>query len=265
MQHRLLTRTILGLVCGLGLADADVAPGQDRTLPRQNRPAFSRRGGRRLRKPGEVITRPDRSVYWADQLEVGGVAPEFTLPLLPDGGSLEPAAGKRGDSRNAGVEQAGRTVSLHDLRATQPVVLIFGSMTCPPFRGQLTRVDDVYEQFKDQARFLFVYVREAHPDSILSVVGEDGQQTLQKIPQPTDQQTRTATAATCQRTARLKIPVAVDTIDNSVGKAYAAKPNRMVVVGTDGTILFATPPSPRGTDAQLLREWLAANLAGSGN
>ncbi len=258
MRHTLLNRTILALTCCLCLMGADAVPGQDRS-------SAPRRGGRRLRKPGEVITRPDRSARWVNRLQAGSVAPEFTLPLLPDTGSRAVAAGKKFDSQKAGVEQAGRTVSLHDLRATQPAVLIFGSMTCPPFRGQLTRVDAVYEQFKDQARFLFVYVREAHPDSVLSVVRENGQETLLKIPQPTDNQTRTATATICQRTARLNLPIAVDTIGNSVGKAYAAKPNRMVVVGTDGTILFATDPSPRGTDAQLLRNWLAENLASNSN
>jgi hypothetical protein len=34
----------------------------------------------------------------------------------------------------------------------------------------------------------------------------------------------------------------------------------MVVVGTNGNILFASDPSPRGTDAGRLRDWLKENL-----
>ena len=34
----------------------------------------------------------------------------------------------------------------------------------------------------------------------------------------------------------------------------------MVVVGTDGRILFASDPSPRGTDAHRRRTWLDENL-----
>ena len=32
-------------------------------------------------KPGEIITAPDLSERWRDQLRIGEAAPEFTLPL----------------------------------------------------------------------------------------------------------------------------------------------------------------------------------------
>lgn len=210
--------------------------------------------GRGLRKPGEVITRPDRSeARWVNQLQAGSVAPEFTLPLL------NPTE-KQGASSRKTNKKITQTVSLHELRAKQPVVLILGSFTCPPFRSQLEGVDKVFEQFKDRTQFLLVYVREAHPDSILSVVGANGRETLLKIPQPKDLSTRVSNATICQRTKDLDIPIAVDKIDNRVGKAYAGWPNRMVVVGTDGKILYATDPAPGGTNAQKLRSWLAKNL-----
>jgi hypothetical protein len=50
------------------------------------------------------------------------------------------------------------------------VVLIFGSVTCPPFRGHLAGVEQVYRDFRDRAAFLWVYVREAHPGSVLSLM-----------------------------------------------------------------------------------------------
>jgi hypothetical protein len=56
------------------------------------------------------------------------------------------------------------------------------------------------------------------------------------------------------------MPIAVDSIDYKVGRAYAGWPNRMVVVGTNGNILFASDPSPRGTDAFRLRDVLKRNL-----
>jgi hypothetical protein len=193
-------------------------------------------------KPGEVITAPDRSERWPDRIKVGEVAPEFKLPLL---------------AKDQAKEQS---VALTELRAKRPVVLIFGSITCPPFRGQLESVDKVYDQFAKRAEFLFVYIREAHPDSVLSVMEEGGGQSLQKIEQAGDAATRIATAATCQRSSKLRMPVAVDTIDNVVGKAYAGWPNRMVVVGTDGRVLLASEPSPRGTDAERLEKWLKEHL-----
>lgn len=206
------------------------------------------RGGRL--KPGEIVTPADRGVNWQNQLQVGKPAPAFTLPLLP----------QEKNSGQAGDREAETTVSLDKLRAERPVVLIFGSLTCPPFRGQLENVDAVYDQFKDRAEFLFVYIREAHPDSVVSVLDESGNETLLKIVQPTDDATRGSTAATCQRMVNLRMPVAVDRLDNAVGRAYAGWPNRMVVVGVDGNILMASDPSPRGTDARRLRLWLEENL-----
>lgn len=236
-MSRILTHCLLMLVvASAGIADSD-------PVAAQQRPGAAGRG-RFPTKPGEVITPPERGERWANRLEIGGPAPEFTLPLL---------------TKNDGKV---KTVSLRDLHGKQPVVLIFGSMTCPPFRSQLDGVDEVYEQFKDRAEFLFVYIREAHPDSVLAVVDADGGESLFKIPQAADASTRTSSAAYCQRTVKLSMPIAVDGIDNAVGKAYAGWPNRMVVVGTDGKVAYASDPAPGGTNAERLNAWLQANVAG---
>src|SRR5205814_8283861 len=108
--------------------------------------------------------------------------------------------------------------------------------------------------------FLFVYIREAHPDSVLSLVDEKQTSSLVKIPQHTTLESRKQAAAACGRTLKLSMPIAVDTIENTVGRAYAGWPNRMVVVGTNGRLLFASNPSPRGTDSIRLRTWLKENL-----
>ncbi len=246
MQSNWRIWVFMGIVCGLSVASTDVANGQRR----RERPG---------RKPGEVITPPDRGERWTDQLHVGGQAPSFTLPLL-----------KKEDSSSSGSavatnERADRTVTLQSLHRERPVVLIFGSFTCPPFRGQLEGINEVYKEYQDRAEFLFVYIREAHPDSILSVTDPRGRDTLLKIPQPTNISSRTQTAVVCRRTLDLDFPIAVDTIENEVGQAYAGWPNRMVVVGTDGRVLFATAPSPRGTDARRLGAWLAENLIDDSN
>jgi hypothetical protein len=214
--------------------------------------------GRPGKKQGEIITRPDFSERWVNQLHVGNVAPDFTLPLLSKGAT--DAADDRQAVTEANVERSA-AVSLKSLCAVKPAVLIFGSMTCPPFRSQLDGVDDVYEQFKDRAEFLFVYIRDAHPNSVLSVVNPNGIETLLKIPQAADLATRIDFAATCQRTTKLAMPIAIDTIDNKVGRAYAGWPNRMVVVGTDARVIFASDPLPGGTNSQRLKAWLEANLA----
>src|SRR6185503_14742636 len=121
-------------------------------------------------------------------LKVGNTAPEFTLPLAS--GSEEATAIAEREKRNAKrttkqPTERETTVSLKTLRTKKPVVLIFGSITCPPFRRALDGIDDVYHDYRDQAEFLFVYIREAHPDSVLSVVDNKQTETLTKIPQAT--------------------------------------------------------------------------------
>ena len=205
----------------------------------QTRSSTKRFGG----KPGEIVTRRDTSMRWRDQLQVGGFAPEFSLPLLTkasDAGSLTVVS-------NTG---ANSMVSLKELRSKRAVVLVFGSITCPPFRSQLDGIDEVYEQFKDKAEFLFVYVREAHPNSVLSIEDEKGNESLRTIPQAANAEERKQAAIYCQRSIQLQLPIAVDSIDNKVGQAYAGWPNRMVVVDTHGKIVYASNPAPGGTNGK---------------
>lgn len=185
-----------------------------------------------------MIAPADRSEQWKDRLVVGRPAPEFKLPLLDTSAKEEPSE-----------KFEPKTVSLRELCSTRPAVLIFGSITCPLFRGQLDGVNQVYEDFKDRPEFLFIYIREAHPDSVLSIIADDGRESLLKISQAADLSGRTASAAVCQRTLKLRMPIAVVDIDNRVGKAYAGWPNRMVVIGTDGKIIYASDPAPNGTNA----------------
>src|SRR5688500_12877338 len=57
-----------------------------------------------------------------------------------------------------------RTVRLADLLGEgKPVVLTFGNFTCGPFRYMFPGVEAVHTRFADEATFVAVYVREAHP------------------------------------------------------------------------------------------------------
>jgi hypothetical protein len=252
---------IISLTSALLVSLVVVAPIRGQDADRATRA----RGVRQRAKPGEIITAPDSSERWRDQLRIGEVAPEFTLPLASR--TSEAIALARGDKQSTGhkskaakTKATQKTVSLKDLRAKKPVVLIFGSVTCPPFRRALDGIDNVYRDFHDGAEFLFVYIREAHPDSVLSLIDDKLAINLKNIPQAVTIKERNEAAVACGCTLSLNMPIAVDSIDNKVGRAYAGWPNRMVVVGTNGNILFASDPSPRGTDAARLRDWLKENL-----
>ena len=68
-------------------------------------------------------------------------------------------------------------------------------------------------------------------------------------------------ATTCMATLELEpIPALVDGMDNKVGKAYAAMPDRLYLVGRDGKIAFrgARGPDPRERPVQRERPSPAA-------
>lgn len=209
------------------------------------------------KKPGEVITRADFSQggFGEDHLEVGKAAPTFTLQWF------KPTTAPLDEDKSPSLTLG--TISLAELHVKKPAVLIFGSMTCPPFKGQLEAIDAVYAEFSDRAEFLFIYIREAHPDSVLSVVNSEQQERLLKIGQARSLAERIDTATVCQRTMKLKIPIAIDSMENKTSRDYAGWPNRCVVVGTDGQVLYKAKVGPGSTNAQQLRKWLNDNLSSS--
>lgn len=109
-----------------------------------------------------------------------------------------------------------------------------------------------------QAEFLFVYIREAHPGSIIPGINE-GKAVLQ-----TDtMEERRRLAAETVRELELNIPVVVDKTDNKANSAYAGWPERMVVVGVDGKVAYKGARSgPSGFKPAEVEEWLKQHASG---
>jgi thiol-disulfide isomerase/thioredoxin len=56
-------------------------------------------------------------------------------------------------------------VHLLDLvKSSRPLVVVFGSCTCPVIIAKLKQMLDVHKEFADIADFVMIYVQEAHPD-----------------------------------------------------------------------------------------------------
>jgi peroxiredoxin len=72
---------------------------------------------------------------------VGEEAPDFSLPT-PEG----------------------EHVLLSQFRGQKQILLEFGSITCPPFVGEVSPLNRLYARFRDKGFELFtIYVREPHP------------------------------------------------------------------------------------------------------
>lgn len=118
-------------------------------------------------------------------------------------------------------------------------------------------MERVYQTYKGKAEFLLVYIREAHPDSVVFIL-KDGKKLLEKIGQTNTLQERSVRAQQC--TAMLKLmPAVVDKEDNKVNYAYAGWPERLVVVGVDGKIAYMGGPGPGGFRVGEVEEWLKQN------
>jgi peroxiredoxin len=188
-------------------------------------------------KPGEITEPAALSERRPETLAVGDAAPDFTLK----------------------ERQGERTVTLSEFRERQPVVLVFGSITCPPFRREVPQLERLSAQYGDRARFFLVYLREAHPDSVVAI-SRDGKDELQKIGQTDDWATRAKHAELCTTTLKLTFPALIDNDRNEVRDAYAGWPSRLMVVGTDGKVAYDGGRGPRGFQPEELAKWLKENL-----
>ena len=133
-------------------------------------------------------------------------------------------------------------ITLSKLVGARPVVLVFGSFTCGPFRGQSGNIEKLYRRYKDRATFVMVYVRDAHPTDGWRMESNDrvGAVTVQ----PKSYEERVEVAQKCGRALSLGFPMLVDTIDDAVGARYSGMPGRLYVIDRDGKVAFKSGRGP---------------------
>lgn len=101
----------------------------------------------------------------------------------------------------------------------------------------------MYEQYKNDAQFLIVYIKEAHPsDDWATKVNPR----LKYIKDPTTVFERYQVANTCVSDLKIKIPCLIDDMENSAARAYKGWPDRLFIVGKNGKIAYASGPGPSG-------------------
>jgi thiol-disulfide isomerase/thioredoxin len=137
-----------------------------------------------------------------------------------------------------------QTIQLSKLMGPKPVVLVFGNFTCGPFRSFYPDVDAVYQRYKDDAVFLMVYVREAHPTDGWKMEAND--RVGVAVKQPTNYEERVKVCDQFCGKLKPSMPVVVDTIDDTVGNAYSGMPARMYVIDAHGKVAFKSGRGPFG-------------------
>jgi hypothetical protein len=102
-----------------------------------------------------------------------------------------------------------------------------------------------------------VYVREAHAlDGVSPLVG--AQSPL--VEQPLHLGERRRVAGQCSADLDLGMEVLVDDVDDLAARAFGGWPDRLVIVGTNGRVLYQSAPGPWGFDLDELESALEVFL-----
>jgi len=137
-----------------------------------------------------------------------------------------------------------QTIRLSELGGPKPIVLVFGNFTCGPFRSMYPLVDDLKQRYQDEAEFLAVYVREAHPSDGWRM-GSNARLGVE-LAQPKTYDERVTAAQQCHAALKYSMPLLVDAINDPVGNSYSGMPARLYVIDCDGKVAYKSGRGPFG-------------------
>ena len=157
------------------------------------------------------------SAYRFDRLRLGLVLRDLYFT------KTDPGPGERIVDFDLPTLDGGRFRS-EDLSETAPVLVVFGSYTCPVTESAVPGLCRLHARFGDRVPFVMVNVREAHPGA--------------NVPQPNSIEEKRAHAGLLRDHHDLPFEVAVDDLAGSLHRAMSPKPNSAYLLGSDGSILF---------------------------
>jgi hypothetical protein len=163
----------------------------------------------------------------------GKPAPGFTLPDI----------------------RTGEPVSLVDNHGHKPTVLIFGSFGCDLFCGQIDDVLRLHRQYKDQVRFLFVYVRDANHTN----------PELDDFLRARPAKDRSSRIRGGLGFYAIDMPCLLDGDDRQIERMYSAYPERLFIIDRagmvywDSTVILSEQGLCLSEGEARLRECLSSN------
>ena len=107
--------------------------------------------------------------------------------------------------------------------------------------------------------FLTLYIKEAHPTDEWQVDSNEGDDVCYLQPRSIEQ--RRAIANDFIERYAYGLAMVLDTMDNEAEEAYAAWPERLYIVGPDGTIVHKSGMGPQGFKPDEVHAWLEAHAA----
>lgn len=136
----------------------------------------------------------------------------------------DPGPGDRVEPFDLPTTDGGR-VSTADLEEDgRPVLLVFGSQTCPVTESAADGLKALHSAYGAEVRFVMVNVREAHPGL--------------SIRQPHSALDKLRNARDLKRRHHLPFEVAIDDLDGTLHRALGPRPNSAFLIDRTGTIRF---------------------------
>lgn len=116
----------------------------------------------------------------------------------------------------------------------------------------------IYEDYKDHAEFLTVYVREAHPTDEWQMKSNLKDDVCYAQPKTMEQ--RVFIANDFIKRFKYPVPFGIDDMSNAANDAYAAWPERIYVIDESGRLAYCGGMGPFHYDPKELRGWLASRF-----
>jgi len=150
----------------------------------------------------------------------------FTTRLLFRDLQFRPGSAKPGDALPPFelVTTGGDCLKTNKVFGAKPVLLIFGSVTCPMTASAAPSMQELYDEFGEHIDFIMLYVREAHPGEHFAQA-----ETLEE---------KLEHARFLKKLYNIAWTVAADSIDGDLHRALDPKPNSAFLMDIEGKILF---------------------------
>ena len=138
----------------------------------------------------------------------------------------------------------GSEYTLSGLLAEKPVMMVFGSFTCPFFRRRVVAIEEMQAKYGERVHFITIYTIEGYPVGSPSPYrGKEwtGPESTDKegrsLTQPATYEERVTQATQMIQELGITVPVLIDEMDNPVWCTYGQASNIAYLIGTSGTVV----------------------------
>jgi hypothetical protein len=124
----------------------------------------------------------------------------------------------------------------------------------------VARLEKMREDFASIAEFVYIYIKEAHPEDEWQAPSNTESGIV--FDQPKTIEDRMRLAQTFVAKMEVETPTLVDDMSNIANACYAAWPERIYVIGSDGRIAYKGGMGPFRFDPDELEDFLNSNYRG---